>query len=255
MRPRPPVDRPGASDRDLASLADGRLAPARRARVERAVASSPELAAALDVQRRVRAAVRAAAGERAGAGLRARVELARPPRRARRHPAALVTAGSVAACAALALLVAGGERDPTVADAAVLATRPLTDAVPSPRVDRVTLPRLRAAGLPFPYWEDRFGWKAEGFRHDRLGGRGASTVFYRRGGVRIAYTIVGGASLGAGAKAVRTVRDGVVLRALAVRGRPVVAWLRRGHTCVLSGAPESVLLRLGAWRGGGAIPY
>jgi anti-sigma factor RsiW len=46
---------------ELAALADGALAPHRRARVEAAVAASPELARRLAVQRRVASLIRDAA--------------------------------------------------------------------------------------------------------------------------------------------------------------------------------------------------
>jgi hypothetical protein len=46
------------------------------------------------------------------------------------------------------------------------------------------------------------------------------------------------------------------VRALALRGRHAVTWLRRGHTCVLSGVrtADAALQRLAAWRDGGDIP-
>src|SRR3954452_20172127 len=73
------------SERDLAALADGSLPPARRARVERAVAASPELQAELRDQCYALDAVRAAGAERAPAALRARVATVRPaPRPGRR---------------------------------------------------------------------------------------------------------------------------------------------------------------------------
>ena len=151
----------------------------------------------------------------------------------------------------------GGPAAPTVADAAVLAARAPTALAPAQHGDSATLPRLRGAGLPFPYWEDRFGWKAAGVRRDDLAGRPATTVVYRRAGRRIAYTIVDGAPLALGAPAASTVRGTTTLRSLAARGRPVVTWLRRGHTCVLSGdgVPRGALERLAAWTGGGDIPY
>lgn len=58
---------------DLAALADGSLAPARRAEVEAPVAASPERQALVDEQRRAIRAVRAAAVP-APLSLRERVE-------------------------------------------------------------------------------------------------------------------------------------------------------------------------------------
>ena len=113
----------------------------------------------------------------------------------------------------------------------------------------MTLPGPRADGIPFPYWEDRFHWRAIGARTDRLAGRAATTVFYRRGGQTIAYTIVSGQALSAG------LHSGLGMFSTA-KGH-VVSWLRRGHTCVLSGrgVPFAALVRLATWRGHGPIPY
>jgi anti-sigma factor RsiW len=63
----------GVSDRDIAALADGELAPDRRAQVSAVVAASPALARKLAVQLRVAATIRAAAAS------------VRPPDRLRRN--------------------------------------------------------------------------------------------------------------------------------------------------------------------------
>ena len=210
-------------------------------------------------QRRALAAVRDAAGEGAPSGLRARIALARvpePPRARSPWPRAAAWASAVAAAAAAVVVLAlagGGPAAPTAADAAALALRPSTAGVAAPRGSGSVLPAPRAAGLPFPYWEDRFGWRATGFRRDDVGGRGATTIVYRRAGARIAYTIVAGDALRTGAATRRTVLRGTAVRAFRRDGREVVTWQRRGHTCVLSGAATSrdELLRLAAWTGGG----
>jgi hypothetical protein len=246
------------TERELAALADGSLDPARRERVERAVAASPELQADLRDQRFALGAVRAAAGERAPAHLRARVALTRPARRRARPLRAVAAAGAAAAAAAVAISVGGGAAGaPTVADAAALASRPPAAAVPEPARGAATLTTPRAAGLRFPYWQGHFGWRTAGSRRDRVGDRPATTVFYRRGDQTIAYTIVAGGPLRAGAPARATVRDGTALRTLTSHGRLAVTWLRRGHTCVLSGThtTRDALLRLAAWRGGGEISF
>jgi hypothetical protein len=245
------------TERDLAALADGSLEPGRRAGVERAVAASPELQADVRDQQRALAAVRAVSAERAPAALRARVALARPPRRRARRIGALAVAATAAIAATVVLTLAGGSATtPSVADAAVLATRPAVAPAPEPAHGAATLPRPRGAGLPFPYWEEHFGWKATGVRRDRLDGRAATTVFYRRQSQLVAYTIVGGRPIPIGSPARVSVQDGTTFRSLVVHGRRAVTWLRRGHTCVLSGttATRATLLRLAAWRGGGKIP-
>jgi hypothetical protein len=88
---------------ELAALADGSLAPERRAALEAEVAASPELAELLAEQRLAVALVRDAAAEvEAPAALRARVEAQRRARTPRRF--ALI--GAPAAAAALAVVVA-----------------------------------------------------------------------------------------------------------------------------------------------------
>jgi hypothetical protein len=250
-------DRNQPSERDIASLADGSLAPERRERVERAVAESPELQAELRDQRYALDAVRAVSAERAPADLRARVASARPARRpARRRFGALAAAGVAAAAAAIALTLGGGAEGPSAADAAVLGARPPAAAVPAVN-HGATLASPRAAGLRFPYWRDHFGWRAVGSRADRIDGRAATTVFYRHRNQTVAYTIVGGAPLRAGASTTRSLRDGTRLQSLTSHGRHAVTWLRGGHTCVRSGTTTraATLLSLAAWRGGGDIAF
>jgi len=89
---------------ELAALADGSLAPERRAALEARVEASPELAERLAEQRRAVALAQAAAAEiEAPAGLRARVEA---QRRGRRAPVGrrLVAIGATAAVALTAAL-------------------------------------------------------------------------------------------------------------------------------------------------------
>jgi anti-sigma-K factor RskA len=98
---------PGEHDiAELAALADGSLAPERRAELETRIAASPELARRLAEQERAVALVRNAVdGVAAPAGLRARVEAQRrPSRMATPRGLALITA-SAAALAAVAVVV------------------------------------------------------------------------------------------------------------------------------------------------------
>lgn len=243
-----------AIERDLARLADGTLAPGRRERVERSVAGSRDLQARLSDQRRAVAAVRALAAERAPLTLRLRRQVLAHRSRA----VGLGLAGGLAALVLMVGAIGGGQVGLTVADAATTALRPPTATVAEPRDEATTLPRVRGANLPFPYWEDRFGWVATGVRSDDVDGRRLTTVFYRRHGRQIAYTIVSGGALPAVAGAGTIVRSGVVVHTLRdFGGLRLVTWERRGHTCVLSGAgvPLSALTALAAWRGHGAIPY
>jgi hypothetical protein len=93
---------------ELAALADGSLAPERRAALEARVAASPELADRLAEQRRAVALAQSAVAEvEAPAGLRARVEAQRGARRApvRRRLVTVAAAGAAALAIALALTV------------------------------------------------------------------------------------------------------------------------------------------------------
>lgn len=248
------------SDRDLVALADGSIRASRRARVERAVADSDDLQQGLAAQRRALRAVRDAAIPAPGA-LRARLELARAPRpAARRSPhwslrtrPAFAGLGALAVAAVLVLtgVVGGGfggrASGPTVAAAAALGTRAPVG------VTAAGDPHVIAAGIRFPDWRPSFGLSAAGVRRDTLDGRLATTVYYDRGGQQIAYTIVSGAPLSAGAATTSTVWNGVRLSSLPIGARAVVTWVRDGHSCVLS-APRSLLksmMGLAAWTGNG----
>jgi hypothetical protein len=247
-------------ERDLARLADGTLRGRRRARLERLVANSTQLQARLNDQRRALAATRSLARlERAPLALHAQYG-ALVTRRRRRAPAgALGLAGAAGALAWTIAALGGGQAALTVAQAAAIAVRPATTIVAEPASDdHVALPGVQAEGMPFPYWEDRFGWHATGERTDRLAGRMLTTVFYRRGPERIAYTIVSGSALAPVAAAHTTTRGGTVLADTWSGGRPVVTWLRLGHTCVLSGGPGvsfRALTRLAGWRSHGELPF
>jgi Anti-sigma-K factor rskA, C-terminal len=90
---------------ELAALADGSLAPERRATLEAQVAGSPELADLLAEQQRAVALVRTASAEvEAPAGLRAGIEA---QRRVRREPTrrSYALIGAAAAAAALAVVI------------------------------------------------------------------------------------------------------------------------------------------------------
>ncbi|HEY3192755.1 MAG TPA: hypothetical protein VGJ61_08235 [Solirubrobacterales bacterium] len=246
--------------RQLASLADGSLQGHERAELEARLAASPTLRAALERQRAGSAALR---GLQLGAphSLRARVEAARaaPRRRTRRRPRLIAgTLAGAAAAAALVtvLLLPSGAGGPTVVEAARLSERPATGSV----AVAPSNPKLLAAdveGVPYPNWSEEFGWRQAGIRSDRLGDRDASTVFYERGGRRIAYTIVSGDGIHAPGGARTTVRNGVNLHSLDEGGRRIVTWWRDGRTCVLSstGVGDRELLRLASWKGDGAVPF
>jgi hypothetical protein len=250
-------------EEELAALADGSLAPDRRAAVQERVDASPELATLLDEQRNAVSTLRAAAAEvDAPAALRTRVEAERARRRAPRvrRPLGLSLAlGAAAAAAAVLVLVAlpEGAGGPSVAEAATLATRPPAEPAPPPLPDEPKLLDAEVEGVVFPSWDEKFGWRASGARQDELDGRDTETVFYEKDGKRIAYTIVGGDALDVPDGAIPAEREGTELHGFESAGRTVVTWERNGKTCVLSGdaVPADTLLKLAAWKGKGAVRF
>src|SRR5262249_13086999 len=144
--------------------------------------------------------------------LAARARLTHAARPRRRTP--LFAVGALGTAGALLWTIAvlgGSQAGLTVAQAATLGTRPATMVVGEPPDNGVTLPGLSAAGLPFPDWEEHFDWDADGARTDQLNGRSETTVFYRRAGQSLAYTIVSGKSLPSAAGARTLVRSGTTL--------------------------------------------
>lgn len=196
---------------------------------------------------RIGAAIRAAAESvQAPPGLRAAVaEQGERQARTRRRSWRLVAVGVAAAALALAtvLSLGGGPSVQEVAQAALQAP-----TQPAPEGDGRFVD-AQVGGVRFPDYEQRFGWSAIGAREDRVDGRDALTVIYRRGELGVHYTIVDGDPLPMPDGA-RRVRVGDVPVAL-VRddGALVATWERDGRTCVLStrSASSERLLELVAW--------
>jgi hypothetical protein len=242
-------------ERELAALADGSLAPERRAALELRVAGSPVLQALLAEQRRAVAVSQRTdrAPERLRHELERRAERSRP-----HHGRRAVIAVAAAAALALAFFIPrAGDNDPSVAEAAALSGRAVQTPAPAPYNHSPTLLDLEVEGVPYPNWERRFGWRAVGSRADRVGDRSTKTLFYAKAGRRIGYTIVSGPALPPARGALRLVRHGTELQRATLDDRVVVTWKRQGHTCVLAGADVdlSQLVELGAWKAGGAVPY
>jgi hypothetical protein len=109
---------------------------------------------------------------------------------------------------------------------------------------------VTAAGIQFPDWGRSFGYGAIGLRHDHLGDRLATTVFYARGDERLAYTIMSGSPVPAGASLHQSVWNGVRIGSFLTDGRVVVTWVQNGHTCVLSGTntPAELLAQLASYK-------
>lgn len=180
----------------------------------------------------------------------------RPPdRRAGLVAGALVIAAAVAMTIYF-LLPEDPDARAFVEDIASLHTRDQERGRPEHR--SATLLLVEHEGVPFPVL-DRFGWAEVGRRDDVVNGRPATTVFYASGGARLGYTVLGGRALAPLPEpyARRTRVVGTRLRTVEIDGRVTVAWVRLGHTCVVSaaGVPPAELHRLAAWKGGGAVPF
>jgi hypothetical protein len=243
---------------ELAAFADGSLVPPLRTLVAARVDASPELRALVDEQRRALTVVRAL-DVPAPARLRARVGVSRPRARSwagLRIPAFAAAALAVAAAVVLAV-VAGGPNAPSFNEAAGVAQLGPTGPAPPPDSGDPNLLAASVDGVAFPDYSRAFGWRAKGERSDELDGRTSRTIYYRRGGRDVAYTIVSGEALTwpAGARTMR--RDGVELRLLARDGAAVVTWIRDGRTCVLSseGTAVNELVELAAWMGEGSVEF
>jgi len=247
----------------LAAFADGQLSVEERADFERRLAADPDLARAYERQRSGIVAI-AAAVESVSAplALRSRVEAMQrgeaPARRRRRFglppwlPVAAIA--TVTAVAIAALVLVGGA--PSTADVVAAALRPPTAAVSlDPR--QPALLRDRVDAVRFPNFLAKFGWEATGVRTDEIGGRTVRTVFYRKEGRRIAYSIISGEALDFPGDAEKRPTDGVDIRTFQSDNRTVVTWRRDGQTCVLSGVnvPLDELLTLASWKGKGAVTF
>lgn len=236
---------------ELSALADGSLVAERRTEVEARISASPELAELLDRQRCAVSAIRSAADEPVPASLRERVEALRPSRSRRwLVPRLALGAAGLVAVAAVAVLLAlsGGAAQPTVADAARLATKAPTG--PAPRRldgDAATL-AAGIAGVTFPDLRRAYGWAPAGVRSGRLDGHDVLVVLYSKGARRLSYAVVAGDPLGGVSGYPRSRYRGIEFRSFSVDGRPAVTWTRNGHTCVLTGgASRSELLALASW--------
>jgi hypothetical protein len=180
---------------------------------------------------------------------------ARPTHRRRRlSPAGLAStcAAAIAVAAVAIALSLGGGGTPTLSlrQAAAPTLSAATLPAPSESVTHHAQLAVAVDGVPFPYWEDRFGWRSTGARGERIGGRAVTTVFYTdAGGRRIGYAILAGTPAPHLAGGAPAWRGSVLYRLHAEDGATVVTWLRDGHLCVVSGrgVSSATLLRLASW--------
>jgi len=253
VRPQPDIER------DLARLADGSLAPERARELEAQTDESPELSALLAEQRAAVGVVRSL-GDSAPMALRERVQALQEGKGSKRKARRVGVIGALTSAAAaiviaLALIVGSGASGPTLSAAAAFTLKPALGPAPGHSFDGAL--DLDVDGVPYPYWQDEYGWRATGSRVDRIDGREATTVFYSKGNRRIGYTIVTGKPVGVPGSAEVTMKHGTRFRSVPFKGATVVTWERRGHSCILSGknVTRAQLLKLAGWQDKGALPY
>ena len=192
---------------------------------------------------------------RAPDSLHRQVDTLLASRRRRRlalHPPVLgAVAAAVVVVVALAIALSdGGSPGPSLRQAAAPTLRAAT--LPAPPESSANHTQLAATvdGVPFPYWEDRFGWRSTGTRSDRIDRRTVTTVFYSdAAGRRIGYAILAGTPAPRIDGGVVAWRGGVPYRLLTANGAAVVTWLRDGRLCVVSGrgVSSATLLKLASW--------
>jgi hypothetical protein len=175
----------------------------------------------------------------------------------RLKPTLAAMAVAAAVGAAIALLTGGvvHRQGPSVSAASRLTLSAATMGAPHESSAHAAQLNVAVDGIAFPYWKERFGWRATGTRTDTLGGRSVTTVFYSGPGARrIGYAIVGGTPAPATSGGTIVWHRGVAYRLRQVHGVPVVTWQRAGRLCVLSGRDVNgaTLVRLASWGEGGS---
>lgn len=173
-------------------------------------------------------------------------------REGRLKPTLAAMAVAAVVGAAIALLTGGVHRQqgPSVSAASRLTLSAATTGAPHESSAHAAQLNVAVDGVAFPYWKERFGWRASGTRTDTLGGRSVTTVFYSGPGPRrIGYAIVGGTPAPATSGGTIVWHRGVAYRLRQVHGVPVVTWQRNGRLCVLSGRDVNgaTLVRLASW--------
>jgi hypothetical protein len=161
----------------------------------------------------------------------------------------LVPAVTTALAAAVILLVVvignNGAGSPNLHQATQLALSTPTAPAPAEVTPGARTLDVSAAGLPFPYWDHSIGWQATGTRTDTISGRPTVTVFYRRLGRTVGYTIVTGAPIPVNGGQTVT-RGGVPYTFIRQGPARLVTWVRGNHTCVIAGhsVTNATLLKL-----------
>ena len=167
-------------------------------------------------------------------------------------PRALAGAGALIAAVVVVLVLSlgGAGQSLSLSRAAALTLSPATSAAPAESEGGGAQLVAAVDGVSFPYWQERFGWRASGSRSDRVDGRTVRTVFYRDArGQRVGYAIVAGTPPPRASGGTVRRLGSTSYRLLSQDGATVVAWLRDGHLCVVSGrgVGATTLLALASW--------
>jgi hypothetical protein len=171
-----------------------------------------------------------------------------------------VAAASVVGALVVVLVVAlsvDGPGESRVVQAAELSLTPSTEATPHTDEQHPALLRRSFAGVTFPAWSEKFGWRADGARSDELDGRETVTVFYRHTHHRIGYTVISGRTIEPPEDAETLNAGGLELHRFRLGFQDVVTFERNDRTCVLSGDVHDpdTLVKLASWRGDGSVNF
>ena len=127
-----------------------------------------------------------------------------------------------------------------------------TGPAPAPNGGDPPVLAARVGPIPFPDWQQKFGWKAVGAREDEVSGRTVKTVYYRNpDGARLGYSIVAGEPLLERPPGHEVTREGNTYHVANAGEHTIVTWTQQGHTCTFvasSTVPEANLVELAASR-------
>jgi hypothetical protein len=171
-----------------------------------------------------------------------------------------VVAAGVAGVLVAALVVAlsvGGPGASRAVQAAELSLKPSTEPIPRTNIERPALLKRSFAGVTFPAWSGKWGWRTDGARSDELDGRETATVFYKHTHHRIGYTVISGPPIQPPEDAETLNAGGVELHRFRLGLQDVVTFERGGRTCVLSGDVHDphTLVKLASWKAEGSIGF
>ena len=145
-----------------------------------------------------------------------------------------------------------GGSAPTLAAVEATARLEPTGPAPAPNGGDPPVLAARVGPIPFPDWQQKFGWKAVGAREDEVSGRTVKTVYYRNpDGARLGYSIVAGEPLLERPPGHEVTREGNTYHVANAGEHTVVTWTQQGHTCTFvasSTVPEANLVELAASR-------